>query len=253
MDEQDNLLKINAVNRFIIHPQRKQLQLYTDDDKRYYLELFNRMSRCTGQNTRDLILRQTIDTLKIKSADGKRCIKVSTVSPNEFSRELMAKGYIMNKPVPVQVQAQGIVPRPRQNVTRRIRPQPVQITRVSSSSNSMPQIDAPAQPIIPPPRRLDFSPPHEVEPPPQHPNLIRFPSSESSSSSAPSSSSASSSSAPSSSSPSSSSSSPTPQQTGLTNEQIIRIVRDTVSETIQQYLTAPSSGGRRTRKHRRRH
>lgn len=88
----DDLRKIGVVNRFIVHPDRT-IDLFTDADKVYFLELYGRLSRCAGQQTEDLIAGKEIGDLKIKGRDSTRCILVKPKAKNAFTEELAERGY----------------------------------------------------------------------------------------------------------------------------------------------------------------
>ena len=88
----DDLRKIGIVNRFIVHPDRT-IDLFTDADKVYFLELYGRLSRCAGQQTEDLIAGKDIGELKIKGRDSTRCILVKPKAKNAFIEELAERGY----------------------------------------------------------------------------------------------------------------------------------------------------------------
>jgi len=88
----DDLRKIGVVNRFIVHSERT-IDLFTDADKTYFLELYGRLSRCSGQDTIDKIAEKTLEELKIKGRDGTRCILVKPKTTNAFIAELRERGY----------------------------------------------------------------------------------------------------------------------------------------------------------------
>lgn len=257
----DDLRKIKVVNTFIVHSERT-IEHFTDADKRYFLELYGRLSRCSGQDTIDKIAVKTLEELKIKGRDGTRCILVKPKTTNAFIAELRERGYHLAGQRPVvartrRVRAAAPVARGAFVVTPPAVRTPSVATNIESSSAVEDAVvQAPmnvgeeerilfGDPNIPTPPLSGISSigsraaavqgsPREVmniyQSPPQAPYRR----------------------------PSPVAVVPPPQ---INHDEIIQVVRNTVQETIREYINAATPvagvvpavavGGRRTMKHRR--
>jgi hypothetical protein len=237
----DDLRKIGVVNRFIVHSERT-IDRFTDADKTYFLELYGRLSRCSGQDTIDKLAAKSIDDLKIKGRDGNRCIMVKPKTKNAFTDELKTIGFrLVGQRAPVRG-------RPTQRVRPVAAPSARRTSRVRSSRVASPI--APARPQISLGQILS-SDTSEVVPVVAPQQIVRdeedllfrrdsaFQRELASRRVAPVV-------AP----------VAAPVVPPISNERIIEIVRDTVQETIRDFISAstPVAGGRRkTRRHRRHH
>jgi hypothetical protein len=267
----DDLRKIGVVNRFIVHSERT-IDRFTDADKAYFLELYGRLSRCSGQNTIDKIAEKTLEELKIKGRDGTRCILVKPKTTNAFIAELRERGYHLAGQRPVVARTRRVrAAAPAARRTRRVAAAPrgafvvtPPVVRTSSLATNIESSsaveDAVVQhqmnvgeeerilfgdPNIPTPPLSGISSvgsrvgavqgsPREVidiyQSPPQAPYRR----------------------------PSPVAVVPPPQ---INHDEIIQVVRNTVQETIREYINAATPvagvvpavavGGRRTMKHRR--
>lgn len=260
----DDLRKIGVVNRFIVHSERT-IERFTDADKTYFLELYGRLSRCSGQDTIDKIAVKTLEELKIKGRYGTRCILVKPKTTNAFIAELKERGYHLAGQRPVVARTRRVrAAAPVARRTRRVAAAPrgafvvtppaVRTPSVATNIESSSAVeDAVGEeerilfgdPNIPTPPLSGISSigsraaavqgsPREVmniyQSPPQAPYRR----------------------------PSPVAVVPPPQ---INHDEIIQVVRNTVQETIREYINAATPvagvvpavavGGRRTMKHRR--
>lgn len=224
---QDDINKIRIVNGFIIHRERN-MDSFTDADKQYLLELYGRLVRCAGQDTADKLRMKTLNELKIKGRDGNRCIMVKPKTKNAFTDELAGYGFrLIGQTTPVRGRA-----------TRRVRAVPVARRTIRVRSPTV----APARPQTPL-GQLISSDTSDVVPVVVPQQVARdeedllfgrdsvLQREIASRRVAP----------------------VAPVVSPISNERIIQIVRDTVQETIRDFISTPTpvAGGRKTRRHRR--
>lgn len=231
---QDDIDKIGIVNGFIVHRERN-MNTFTDADKQYLLELYGRLVRCVGQDTADKLAAKSIDDLKIKGRDGNRCIMVKPKTKNAFTDELATHGFrLIGQTTPVRARA-----------TRRVRPVAVPPTRrtirvrsptvaparqqtplgqlLSSDTSDVVPVVVPAGVARDEEDLLfgrDSSLQREIASRRVAPVVAHVVD---------------------------------PVVPPISNERIIEIVRDTVQETIRDFIATPTpvAGGRKTRRHRR--
>jgi hypothetical protein len=231
---QDDIDKIRIVNRFIVHRVRN-ISNFTDADKQYLLELYGRLTRCVGQETGDKLAAKDIGELKIKGRYGNRCILVKPKAKNDFIDELKERGFkLMGQTTPLRGRpTQRVRPAaPPARRTVRVRAPavaPQHIIFSDSSDLSSSSSSSEVQPIVLPPVAVPAGVAREEE------DILfgrdsalqrEIASRRVAPVAAP--------------------------VAAIPTDRIIQIVRDTVQETIREFISAPASGGRRkTRKHHR--
>lgn len=234
---QDDIDKIGIVNGFIVHRERN-MNTFTDADKQYLLELYGRLVRCVGQETSDRLRMKPLNQLKIKGRDSNRCIMVKPKTKNAFTEELATRGFrLIGERTPVRAIARvratrrgrAVVP-----VARSVVRSPLIMQRVVSP-NVPARAQTPLGQLISDNSQVEIvnRPPAQVIGSDGNAVLFGRDSVYQRELAA----------------------RRVPPIPAISNERIIQIVRDTVQETIRDFIATPTPavGGRKTRRHRRRH